>query len=216
MGAGGVPVHPYLSGSGRFAAAEAYNYGKEPSHPSYGEFSYDHRRELQLREENFRLEAELKALRQENGMLGEENNRLRRCAQLVMPELLIPQGYEFGTRVFQCIQASPGVGYREVPDFTKKIKDGKGPHAPMVVVADAICQGPKAIFIRCTSGHGWLPLVGPSGERFMFKHLGRMEDVDMSKYQLNDFEVKTGQADSVAKGYDPTTGESLRGSVSTP
>ena len=53
------------------------------------------------------------------------------------------------------------------------------------------------------------------GERWLFKHLGRLEDVDIAKYQFNDFQapnimlhaqrlmhcfqVKTGQASQVLK-----------------
>jgi len=55
-------------------------------------------------------------------------------------------------------------------------------------VADAIIQGPKSIFLRCTSTKGWLPLTDESGKRqfMLFKHLGEVgEDVDIHDLQLH-------------------------------
>merc|ERR1711907_701793 len=52
--------------------------------------------------------------------------------------------FDFGRRVFECKIARPGVGYRNTPEFSNKNKDGTGPQAPDLVIADAMCQAPRA------------------------------------------------------------------------
>eukprot|EP00656_Telonema_subtile_P016157 TRINITY_DN18523_c0_g1_i1.p1 TRINITY_DN18523_c0_g1~~TRINITY_DN18523_c0_g1_i1.p1 ORF type:complete len:201 (-),score=50.11 TRINITY_DN18523_c0_g1_i1:253-855(-) len=86
--------------------------------------------------------------------------------------------FDFGRRVYQCVIPNPGVGYRVTPKFGDKRKDGCGPQAPQVIIADAVCQGPSAIFVReaasedGTEGRGWLPLTNPAGDKVCFQHLG--------------------------------------------
>jgi len=96
--------------------------------------------------------------------------------------------FEFERRVYQCEVAPPGVGYRHTPRFNDKNKDGCGPQAPHCIVADAICQGPNAVFIRCTSGHGWLPLSDAKNSRFCFKHVGKEDETNLETLglELND------------------------------
>eukprot|EP00656_Telonema_subtile_P004269 TRINITY_DN11936_c0_g2_i14.p1 TRINITY_DN11936_c0_g2~~TRINITY_DN11936_c0_g2_i14.p1 ORF type:complete len:356 (+),score=116.40 TRINITY_DN11936_c0_g2_i14:67-1134(+) len=134
----------------------------------------------------------------------DENERLKARSKTAEGAEL-PEGFEFGERVYQCVQAPPGVGYRFTPDFGDKNKDGSGPESPQVIVANAICQGPKAIFVHGTSGRGWLPITDPSGSKILFKHLGRVEDVDLSQHELNDGERKLGQSQSYAAGGDMRT-----------
>ena len=67
-------------------------------------------------------------------------------------------------------------------------------------VSVSLWLGPKAIFIKCTSGRGWLPITDPSGTRNLFKHIGPVEEVDLSQYELNDGSQKVGQAMSYALG----------------
>merc|ERR1712166_485361 len=76
----------------------------------------------------------------------------------------------------------------EHPSVADKRKDVSGPKAPECIVADAIIQGPKSIFLRCTSTKGWLPLTDESGKRqfMLFKHLGEVGiDVDIHDLQLH-------------------------------
>jgi len=94
------------------------------------------------------------------------------------------QGFEFGERVYQCLIGQPGVGYRYSPSFADKDLDGGGPVSPEVVIVDAICQGNSAVFVRSTSGRGWLPLTDPSGNVKCFAHLGKAEDVDLAAQGL--------------------------------
>jgi len=94
------------------------------------------------------------------------------------------QGFEFGERVYQCLIGQPGVGYRYSPSFADKDLDGGGPVSPEVVIVDAICQGNSAVFVRSTSGRGWLPLTDPSGNVKCFAHLGKAEDVDLKAQGL--------------------------------
>eukprot|EP00658_Telonema_sp_P-2_P006714 TRINITY_DN12536_c0_g1_i2.p1 TRINITY_DN12536_c0_g1~~TRINITY_DN12536_c0_g1_i2.p1 ORF type:complete len:252 (-),score=52.44 TRINITY_DN12536_c0_g1_i2:389-1144(-) len=92
---------------------------------------------------------------------------------------------EFGRRVFQCLIDNKGVGYRFSPNFSDKNPDGCGPITPQVIVADKMAHGPHAIFVRCVSGRGWLPLTNQSGQTRCFEHLGREEDVNLSHYELS-------------------------------
>eukprot|EP00656_Telonema_subtile_P026487 TRINITY_DN2845_c0_g2_i4.p1 TRINITY_DN2845_c0_g2~~TRINITY_DN2845_c0_g2_i4.p1 ORF type:complete len:148 (+),score=37.66 TRINITY_DN2845_c0_g2_i4:251-694(+) len=126
---------------------------------------------------------------------GSSNNTVAEGAEL-------SSEFDFGERVYQCMQVPPGVGYRFSPDFADKNKDGTGPQAPQCIIANAICQGPKAIFVHGTSGRGWLPITDPTGTKVLFKHLGRVEDVDLSKHEMNKGKSKVGQAGSFATGGD--------------
>lgn len=91
-----------------------------------------------------------------------------------------------GRQVYQCIVKPPGVGFRNSPRFDDKNPDGRGPEAPQIVIADGIEQGPSGVFVKCSTGRGWLPLASPDGSVKCFTHLGLTSDVDLSKYQLND------------------------------
>jgi len=101
--------------------------------------------------------------------------------------------FKFGMRVYQCTivdvpgKKVPGVGYRNTPLWADKRKDVSGPKAPECIVADAIIQGPKSIFLRCTSTKGWLPLTDESGKRqfMLFKHLGQTDDVEINELQMH-------------------------------
>jgi hypothetical protein len=85
----------------------------------------------------------------------------------------------FGERMFKCEIDAPGVGYRNTPSFADKNPDGTGPQAPEVIKADRICQGPAAVFVRCMSGKGWLPLSDPTGKRVCFTYIGKANEVDL-------------------------------------
>ena len=85
--------------------------------------------------------------------------------------------FKFGRRVFQCEIPHPGVGYRKSPSFHDKVADGSGPHAPQCIIADAMVQGPKAVWVRCVSGLGWLPLTDSHHVRICFNHLGEEHTV---------------------------------------
>jgi len=99
--------------------------------------------------------------------------------------------FQFGRRVYQCEVPAPGVGYRKTPSFSDKVPDGAGPRKPQVIIADAIVQGPRAAFIRCCSGKGWLPLTDPNGRRICFRHLDQEQYVDF--YNLG-LELADGEA----------------------
>jgi len=127
-----------------------------------------------LEEDNFQLTRRVAALEYE----------LEQLTQ-VSPAGQRPEGFsEFGERVFQCVTMDAGVAYRVSPDFGHSAPVGIGVHGPEVVVADAICQGAKAAFIRCNTGRGWLPLTDEEGKITLFKHIGRLQEVDINQYQL--------------------------------
>lgn len=111
-------------------------------------------------------------------------------AQLASSDNGLSADFDFGRRVFQCVVPNPGVGYRNTPAFPDKNKDGTGPQNPQVVVADRICQGPNAVFIRCTSGKGWLPLSNPDGKQQILKHVGKESETNMANYELADHASK--------------------------
>eukprot|EP00656_Telonema_subtile_P009824 TRINITY_DN14648_c0_g1_i3.p1 TRINITY_DN14648_c0_g1~~TRINITY_DN14648_c0_g1_i3.p1 ORF type:complete len:229 (+),score=36.87 TRINITY_DN14648_c0_g1_i3:186-872(+) len=140
------------------------------------------------------LQAQLQQKDVDIADLEAENDRL--AAYQPPPGAQLGSEFEFGERVFQCVQTSPGVGYRFTPQFADKNQDGSGPVNPQVIIADAMCQGPRAIFVHCTSGRGWLPLTNPNGMEVLFVHLGRLQDVDINNYQLNDGRVKLTSATS--------------------
>jgi len=98
--------------------------------------------------------------------------------------------FDFGRRVYQCTVEAPGVGYRHTPQFGDKNQDGTGPEAPQVIVADRICQGPSAVFLRCTSGRGWLPVSTPDGTTRVFKHLGKESELNLVDFEMSDGENK--------------------------
>jgi hypothetical protein len=93
--------------------------------------------------------------------------------------------FKFGMRVYQCAITDPGVAYRNTPLFSDK-SDIEGPKAPECIVGDAVIQGPNSVFVRCTSGKGWLPLTDASGSRqfMLFKHLGEVDDVDLDDLKI--------------------------------
>eukprot|EP00658_Telonema_sp_P-2_P069507 TRINITY_DN587_c0_g1_i11.p1 TRINITY_DN587_c0_g1~~TRINITY_DN587_c0_g1_i11.p1 ORF type:complete len:287 (+),score=81.22 TRINITY_DN587_c0_g1_i11:173-1033(+) len=153
----------------------------------------------ELRDENQLLKDgaadsdELEELRSENDEL---KDKLSRCVDNDLP----PE-FNFGRRVFQCQIDAPGVGYRNTPSFGDKNKSGTGPCKPQVIITDAICQGPHAVFVREAQveggppSHGWVPLSNPKGDTICFKHLGREEDLresgELDKYQIAQGRVKT-------------------------
>ena len=94
--------------------------------------------------------------------------------------------FKFGRRVFQCAIPHPGVAYRNSPSFHDKVADGTGPKAPQCIIADAMVQGPKSVWVRCActgtaSGMGWLPLTDSHHARICFKHLGSEQEVFASR-----------------------------------
>merc|ERR1711865_322741 len=145
------------------------------------------------------------ALNDEIARLKAENEELRRVGTEEIERLLcelnqhnqnkdangLGPEFDFGRRVFQCEISSSthggtaGVAYRRTPVYSDKNDDGKGPEAPECIIADAICQGPQGIFVRCTSGRGWLPLNPPGFRKHLeketvcFKMLGKVEDVHL-------------------------------------
>jgi len=129
-----------------------------------------------LEEENFSLTRQVAALQYELDQMSSTGTQDQ------------PDAFsEFGDRVFQCVVGAPGVGYRLSPDFGHKAPIPHGVRSPQVLVADAICQGPKAAFIRCSTGRGWLPLTDESGQTTLFKHVGHLKEID-----INDFELVSG------------------------
>ena len=105
--------------------------------------------------------------------------------QMDLKELgLNPADFRFGRRVYQCEVPDPGIGYRNTPSFPDQARDCTGPQQPQVIVADAMVQGPKAIFVRCCSGKGWLPLTDPNNRRILFRHLDEEKHVDFDRLDL--------------------------------
>jgi len=100
------------------------------------------------------------------------------------PDNGLTSDFDFGRRVYQCTVPNPGVGYRHTPQFADKNKDGTGPQDPQVVIADRICQGPSAVFIRCTSGKGWLPISNPDGKQQILKHIGKASEINLDEFQI--------------------------------
>eukprot|EP00656_Telonema_subtile_P039887 TRINITY_DN44971_c0_g1_i1.p1 TRINITY_DN44971_c0_g1~~TRINITY_DN44971_c0_g1_i1.p1 ORF type:complete len:495 (+),score=84.61 TRINITY_DN44971_c0_g1_i1:159-1643(+) len=95
------------------------------------------------------------------------------------------RGFDFRERVYTCMVGNPGVAYRNTPKFSDRRLDLTGPKFPETVVATAICQGPDAIFMKCKSGQGWLPLVTPSvtGSKRCFQHRGITGEVTSDRIQ---------------------------------
>jgi len=104
-----------------------------------------------------------------------------------MPSVECEVGVEvpYGRQVFQCQIDKPGVGYRNTPSFADKVPDGTGPESPNCIIATAMQHGPQAVFIKCASGRGWLPLTNPSGSRICFKHLGAEGELNFEKEDLH-------------------------------
>jgi len=98
--------------------------------------------------------------------------------------------FDFGRRVYQCAVPAPGVGYRHTPQFADKNKDGCGPQYPQVLIADDICQGPSAVFVKCSSGNGWIPLSNPDGKQQILRHIGKESELNMADYQIADGKSK--------------------------
>jgi len=138
--------------------------------------------------------AENTRLKQQVASLEADVHRLENTApspgdhmQLDLKQLgLKPEVFKFGRRIYQCNIPAPGVGYRNTPEFPDKNPNATGPQHPQVIVADAIVQGPKAAFIRCCSGKGWLPLTDPNGTRICFQHVDEESKVDTSKFEVAD------------------------------
>eukprot|EP00658_Telonema_sp_P-2_P038870 TRINITY_DN2780_c0_g1_i1.p1 TRINITY_DN2780_c0_g1~~TRINITY_DN2780_c0_g1_i1.p1 ORF type:complete len:242 (+),score=81.97 TRINITY_DN2780_c0_g1_i1:126-851(+) len=84
--------------------------------------------------------------------------------------------FDFDRRYYQCLIPAPGVGYRNSPSFKDKDPDGCGPQAPQHIIADAIAQGNKAVFVRDHRNKKWLPLTNPSGETVCLAHVGKEGD----------------------------------------
>jgi len=128
----------------------------------------DHPTELGGRDRRIaELEAEIQELKSRPDIIRE-------------PHGLGPE-FDFEERVYECLINSPGVGYRNSPKFGDKNKDGTGPVAPQCIVANAICQGKSAVFVRDKRNGLWLPLSSPDGQP-LFKHHDRCDFLDMSQY----------------------------------
>jgi len=80
----------------------------------------------------------------------------------------------FGQRIYRCLVGGKGVAYRHSPKFENKDGGGHGPIKPQCVLADRICQGARAIFIRDARTKSWLPLSAPGAVSGMttFEQLG--------------------------------------------
>ena len=50
--------------------------------------------------------------------------------------------------------------------------------------------GPHAVFVRCTSGNGWLPLSTPDGGQQILKHIGKESEVDLASFEMTDGKSK--------------------------
>jgi len=90
-------------------------------------------------------------------------------------------------QVFECVIPHPGVGYRNSVDFNDKNPDNKGPKCtsstgePMqkCVIGTEFQKGPSGvIFLKCTTGRGWLPMTNVRGDVECFKHLGAASQVE--------------------------------------
>merc|ERR1712166_657027 len=119
-------------------------------------------------------------------MIADLQDRLNRQPQLDKQENGLTTDFDFGRRVYQCTVPNPGVGYRNTPQFADKNKDGTGPQDPQVIIADRVCQGPSAVFIRCTSGKGWLPISNPDGKQQILKHIGKESEINLDEFQIAD------------------------------
>jgi hypothetical protein len=108
--------------------------------------------------------------------------------------------HAFGERVYECTVGDNGVAYRTTPSFDDKNTDGSGPVAPQLVMADRICQGKRAVFIRDVRNQAWLPLSSPDGSiGSTFKLLGKKEDVNIKalglKFNDGSNKLKDGKQD---------------------
>jgi len=119
-------------------------------------------------------------------IVGLQDQINKQQAQLDMQDNGLTEDFDFGRRVYQCTVPNPGVGYRHTPQFADKNKDGTGPQDPQVVIADRMCQGPSAVFIRCTSGKGWLPISNPDGKQQILKHIGKESEINLDEFQSAD------------------------------
>eukprot|EP00658_Telonema_sp_P-2_P070037 TRINITY_DN59671_c0_g1_i1.p1 TRINITY_DN59671_c0_g1~~TRINITY_DN59671_c0_g1_i1.p1 ORF type:complete len:389 (+),score=66.23 TRINITY_DN59671_c0_g1_i1:106-1272(+) len=151
--------------------------------------------------EVLKLEEERETCQKDHAMLEKELAQMKEeaAARPREDEDGVPN---FGRRVYKCTVPPPGVGYRHTPDFANKNTDGCGPTLDQHVIADALCQGPKAVFVRCVSGRGWLPLTDPSGKRRLFEYKGLEEDIDTSNLAMSMGRKKTGQGATFAVGPD--------------
>lgn len=138
------------------------------------------------------LEKQLQLAKQDQKLLESELAQLKEGAKKpVLGALGLPREFEFGEKVYQCLIPAPGVGYRNTPVFADKNQDGTGPQEPQVVIADCICQGPGAVFVRDARNGLWLPLTSPGGVKKCFHIVGNKKDVDLTKFQLCEGKVKT-------------------------
>ena len=51
-------------------------------------------------------------------------------------------------------------------------------------------SGPTAVFIRCTSGNGWLPIFTPDGTQQILKYVGKESETNMDDFQMTDGKAK--------------------------
>eukprot|EP00656_Telonema_subtile_P026228 TRINITY_DN281_c0_g1_i2.p2 TRINITY_DN281_c0_g1~~TRINITY_DN281_c0_g1_i2.p2 ORF type:complete len:186 (+),score=65.45 TRINITY_DN281_c0_g1_i2:76-633(+) len=135
------------------------------------------------------LRAEIERTKEENQALQSEIDQLKRdkegqeSAQVTTG---LGAEFDFGERAYQCKIKSPGVGYRNSPQFGDKNPNGTGPQAPQYIVADAIVQGRRACFVRDKRNGLWLPLTNPDGTIVCMEHLGRMDDANNEAIQALD------------------------------
>merc|ERR1711865_994379 len=121
------------------------------------------------------IRKELEALKASNAQLNTEIQALKRDKGSIVAKSDNGLGveFDFGRRYYQCKIGAPGVGYRNTPSFKDKNADGTGPQAPQYIIADAVCQGPRAVFVRDSRNGLWVPLTDPTGKTVCFSHLGK-------------------------------------------
>eukprot|EP00658_Telonema_sp_P-2_P024221 TRINITY_DN19727_c0_g2_i2.p1 TRINITY_DN19727_c0_g2~~TRINITY_DN19727_c0_g2_i2.p1 ORF type:complete len:659 (+),score=291.54 TRINITY_DN19727_c0_g2_i2:130-2106(+) len=153
-------------------------------------------------DDNKRLKKDNKKLKKETEEQDDEIQRLKQNSggnSSASADSGLDAKFDFGDRIYKCLIKSPGVGYRNSPDFKDKDKDGTGPVLGQHIAADAICQGPAAIFIRDSRNRKWLPLSNPKGDTLCFKHVGREDQIEPDK--LAKIEYNKGK-DKVSKAKD--------------
>jgi len=96
-------------------------------------------------------------------------------------------------QVFECVIPHPGVGYRNSVDFNDKNPDNKGPKCTSstgesmqkCVIGTEFQKGPTGVlFLKCTTGRGWLPMTNVKGDVQCFKHLGPVSEVQTKDLRM--------------------------------
>jgi len=139
--------------------------------------------EMKLHEQQA-LNADLsKRLRNTETMLrGSHESEAQLCTELLQSRSEVAQLEAGGNRMkwedryYQCVlPADQGnVGYRKQPDGAEI--GIAGPVKGQSVFATDIAQGAESVYIKCSSGVGWLPMVTAEGQA-CFKNLGTQDQV---------------------------------------